>query len=93
MKTRLNDFGRQMAQCFVIRRPREGHYAAVVGRDRRTVEADIGEVMAELAVAVEGFVLLQEADAVLRDKDPTRIQTALAAFVECRGEQTLAGTD
>lgn len=61
MKTRLNNFARQVAKSVVVRRPCEGHNAAVIGRNRRSVEADIAEVMTQLAVAVERFILLQEA--------------------------------
>lgn len=69
MKTRLNNFARQVAKSVVVRRPGEGHNAAVIGRNRRLVEADIAEVMTQLAVAVERFILLQEAHAVLGDKN------------------------
>lgn len=68
MKTRLNNFARQVTKSAVVRRPGEGHNAAVIGRNRRLVEADIAEVMTQLAVAVERFILLQEAHAVLGDK-------------------------
>lgn len=70
MKTRLNNFTRQVAESVVVRRPGEGHDAAIIGRNRRLVEPNIAEVMTQLAVAVERFTLLQEADAVLGDKMP-----------------------
>lgn len=70
MKTRLNNFARQVTKSVVVRRPGEGHDAAVVGRNRRLVEADIAEVMTQLSVAVERFILLQEAHAVLGNKMP-----------------------
>ncbi len=56
MKTCLNNFARQVAKSVVVRRPGEGHNAAVIGRNRRLVEADIAEVMTQLAVAVERFI-------------------------------------
>ncbi|MDF2528614.1 MAG: hypothetical protein K0S17_3699 [Enterobacter mori] len=72
VEARLNDFGREMTQHLVVGRPRKGHDPAVIGRDRGLVEADVAKVGAQLAVAVEGFILLQEADAVLRDEDSQR---------------------
>jgi hypothetical protein len=69
VKTRLDNFIGQVAQGIIIGRPREGHNAAIVGRNRGLIEADIAEIVAELAVAVDRFILLQEADAVLGDKN------------------------
>lgn len=91
MKTRLNNFARQVTKSVVVRRPGEGHDAAVIGRNRRLVEADIAEVMTQLAVAVERFILLQEAHAVLGDKNAARIQATLTAFIKGGGKQAFAG--
>ncbi len=91
MKTRLNNFARQVAKSVVVRRPGEGHNAAVIGRNRRLVEADIAEVMTQLAVAVERFILLQEAHAVLGDKNAARIQATLTAFIKGGGKQVSPG--
>jgi hypothetical protein len=66
-----------MAQGIVIGRPGEGHDAAVVGRNRGLIEADVAEIVAELAVAVDRFILLQEADAVLGDKNPAGFRQRL----------------
>ena len=44
-------------------------------------------------MAVEGFILLQEADAILCDEDTARVQAALAAFVERGGKQRRARAD
>jgi hypothetical protein len=49
--------------------------------------------MAELAMAIDGFILLQEADAVLSDENPAWVEAAFAAFIKGGSEQALAGTD
>lgn len=74
MKTGLDDFTGKMAQRFVVRGPCEGHNAAVVGGNRRLIEAYVAKVMAELAMAIDGLILLQEADAVLSDEDPAWVE-------------------
>ncbi len=73
--------GRQiaLAQRRVLARPGEGHDAAVIGRDRRLIEADVAKVAAQFGVAVDRLVLLQETDAVLRDENAALIQAAGAA--------------
>lgn len=91
MKTRLNSFTRQVAKGVVVRRPGESHDAAVISWNRRLVEADIAEVMTQLAVAVERFILLQEAYAILGDKNPAWIQAALTAFIKGGGKQLSPG--
>lgn len=93
MKTGLDDFTGKMAQGFIVRGPREGHDAAVIGWDRRLIEAYITKVMAELTMAIDGFILLQETNAVLSNEDSSRIEAAFAAFVKGGSEQALAGTD
>lgn len=65
MKTCLNNFARQVAKSVVVRRPGEGHNAAVIGRNRRLVEADIAEVMTQLAVAVERLKFLLDRKSVV----------------------------
>lgn len=87
----LDDFTGKMAQRFVVRGPCEGHDAAVVGGNRRLIEAYVAKVMAELAMAIDGLILLQEADAVLSDES-ARVEAALAAFIEGGSKQALAGT-
>ena len=66
----LHDLGREMAQNVVIRRPGKGHDPAVVSGDRRLVEADVSKIGAQLTVAIKCFILLQEANTVLRHKIP-----------------------
>ena len=41
-------------------------------------------------MAAYRFILLQEADAILGNKDPTRVQAAFAAFIKSRGEQAFS---
>lgn len=77
MEAGLNNFSREVAQHVVIRRPCKGHDPAVIGRNGRLIEADVRKIGAELAMAVERFILLQEADAVLCDKDPARFRQRL----------------
>jgi hypothetical protein len=43
VKTGLDDFTGKMAQRFVVRRPCEGHDPAVVGGNRRLIEADVAK--------------------------------------------------
>lgn len=93
MEAGLDNFGGEMAQDVVIRRPGKGHDPAVVSGDRRLVEADVSKIGAQLTVAIKRFILLQEANAVLRHKNPARLQAALAAFVKRRGKQRRAGAD
>lgn len=82
VETGSDDLGRKMAQHLVIRGPGEGHNTAVIGRYCGLVEADVAKIVAQFTMTADGFILLQEADAVLRDKDPASIQAAFAAFVE-----------
>ena len=49
--------------------PSKGHDPAVVGRNGSLIEANIAKIGAQFAVAVERFILLQEADAILRHED------------------------
>lgn len=70
MEAGLDNFGGEMAQDVVIRRPGKGHDPAVVSGDRRLVEADVSKIGAQLTVAIKCFILLQEANAVLRHKIP-----------------------
>ena len=44
-------------------------------------------------MAAYRFILLQEADAILGNKDPTRVQAAFAAFIKSRGEQAFSRAD
>lgn len=91
VKARLNDFAGKMAQRLVVARPGKGHYPAVIGRNRRLVEADVAKIVAQFAMATDRFILLQEADAVLRNENPSRIQAAFAAFIKSRGEEAFPG--
>ena len=93
MKAGLDDFAGKVAKGFVVRGPCEGHDAAVIGWNRRLIEAHIAKVVTELTMAIDGLILLQEADAVLSDENPTRIEAAFTAFIKCGSEQALAGTD
>lgn len=70
VKARLNDFAGKMAQRLVVARPCKGHDPAVIGRNRRPVEADVAKIVAQFAMATDRFILLQEADAVLRNENP-----------------------
>lgn len=63
-----------LAQRRVLACPSKGHDAAVIGRDRCLIEADVAKVAAQFGVAVDRFVLLQETDAVLRDENTALIQ-------------------
>ena len=82
MEARLDNLRGEMTQDVVIRRPGKGHDPAVVGRNGSLIEANIAKIGAQLAVAVERFILLQEADAILRHEDTARVQTTLATLVE-----------
>lgn len=72
-----DDFTGKMAQGFIVRGPREGHDAAVIGWDRRLIEAYITKVMAELTMAIDGFILLQETNAVLSNEDSSGLRQRL----------------
>ena len=79
MEAGLNNFRRQMTQGFIIGRPGKGHDTAIVGRDRRLVEADIGEIVVEFAMAAYRFILLQEAYAVLGNENSAGVQATFTA--------------
>ncbi|MNJ76120.1 hypothetical protein D3C77_733360 [compost metagenome] len=44
-------------------------------------------------MAVDRFVLLQEADAVLGHEDAALVEAACATFIERRGKQAFTGAD
>src|SRR5471030_3557818 len=93
IETRLQGVAVNLAIFRAVGRPGKSHDAAVIGRDRGLIETDVTEIVAQLGMAVDRFILLEEADAVLRHKYAARLQTAGTAFVERRGEQTFSGTD
>lgn len=70
VKARLNDFAGEMAQRLIVARPGKGHDPAVVGRNGSLIKANIAKIGAQFAVAVERFILLQEADAICATKIP-----------------------
>ena len=82
-----------MTQGFIIGRPGKGHDTAIVGRDRRLVEADIGEIVAELAMAANRFILLQEAYAILGNENSAGAQATFTTGIKRRSKEALTGAD
>ena len=62
MKAGLDDFAGKVAKGFVVRGPCEGHDAAVIGWNRRLIEAHIAKVVTEFTMAIDGLILLRRQD-------------------------------
>src|SRR5476651_216853 len=93
VETCLQGFAVNLAIVRGVGCPGKSHDAAVIGRDRGLIKTDITEIVAQFVVAVDGFILLQETDAILRHKNPAWFQTARTTFIKRRRKQTLARTD
>lgn len=82
VKVCLNDFVGEMVQCFIVVCSGKGYDFVVIGWNCCLVEVDVVKIVVQFVMVVYCFILLQEVDVILGNKDFIWVQVVFVVFIK-----------